>query len=76
MRMYMTPFGYISNRVLLSILFVIVATTVLFYEVILKILAITLIGFIGWMIGSAIDDKYFLGRLKYKMRNVFSKRGR
>lgn len=76
MRMYMSPFGYISNRVLLTILFVIVATTILFYEVIVKIILITVIGVIGWLVGSIIDDKYFLGRMKYKMRNAFSRRGR
>ncbi len=76
MKTYMSPFGLISNRVLLCVVFVIVAGAVLFFEVILKLVAIGLIGFVGWMIGSALDDRYFLGRLKYKVNNVFSRRGR
>ncbi|MBU1024105.1 hypothetical protein KKB99_07470 [bacterium] len=76
MKVYMSPFGYISNKILLPILFTIVATIFLFYDVILKLVIIGIIGFIGWMIGSILDDRQAFNRIKYHLQSIFSRRGR
>ena len=76
MKMYMSPFGYISNKILLPVLGAIVATMFLFYDVIIKLVIICLIGFVCWMIGSILDDRHALSRLKYRFQTIFSRRER
>ena len=76
MRFFISPFGYISWRVVLAVMFTLAAIGILFFGIIIKVLLVGLIGFLGWCIGSIVDDTAFLHRWKYKIRNAFSGKGR
>jgi hypothetical protein len=59
MRFYISPFGYVSYRVVLAVGFTLAAIGILFFDVIIRMFLVFAIGFIGWGIGALIDDKAF-----------------
>jgi hypothetical protein len=76
MRFYISPFGYVSYRVVLAVGFTLAAIGILFFDVIIRMFFVCLIGFIGWSIGALIDDKALFHRWTNNVRNAFSGRGR
>jgi hypothetical protein len=76
MRFYISPFGYVSYRVVLAVGFTLAAIGILFFDVIIRMFLVFAIGFIGWGIGALIDDKAFFQRWTNNVRNSFGGRGR
>jgi len=76
MRFYISPFGYVSYRVVLAVGFTLAAIGILFFDVIIRMFFVCVIGIIGWSIGALIDDKALFYRWTNNIRNAFSGRGR
>lgn len=76
MRFYISPFGYVSYRVVLAVGFTLAAIGILFFDVIIRMFFVFLIGCVGWGIGALIDDKALFYRWTNSVRNAFSGRGR
>lgn len=76
MRFYISPFGYVSYRWILAVAFTLAAIGILFFDIIIKMFLVCLIGFAGWSIGTLIDDKALFYRWTNNIRNAFSGRGR
>jgi chromate transport protein ChrA len=74
MRFNFWQFNFNSYKVNLAVIFAFIAFVVLFSWLIIKLIAVIAIGFLGWVIGSVLDDRPLLNRIKYTLRNVFSRR--